>query len=68
MYQVGALSQGVRLIIRASHGLGKPRTLWERVYPRTPAEPVPYTASPSSRVNPLPQGPQSGPPGAYQRP
>ncbi len=30
--------------------------LWERVYPRTPAQPVPYTVSPASRVNPLPQG------------
>ncbi len=33
------------------------RYLWERVHPRTPAQPVPSTASPASRVNPLPQGP-----------
>ncbi|SPO55945.1 protein of unknown function [Pseudomonas sp. JV551A1] len=31
------------------------RTLWERVHPRTPAQPVPSTAAPASRVNPLPQ-------------
>ncbi|KAF4561373.1 DUF3077 domain-containing protein [Pseudomonas sp. CES] len=30
--------------------------LWERVHPRTPAQPVPSTAVSSSRVNPLPQG------------
>ncbi|AJG12332.1 hypothetical protein RK21_00824 [Pseudomonas plecoglossicida] len=29
--------------------------MWERVHPRTPAQPVPFTVSPSSRVNPLPQ-------------
>ncbi|SPO54716.1 protein of unknown function [Pseudomonas sp. JV551A1] len=29
--------------------------LWERPRPRTPAQPVPSTASPASRVNPLPQ-------------
>ena len=31
------------------------QSLWERVYPRTPAKPVPCTALPASRVNPLPQ-------------
>ncbi|AHZ77954.1 lipoprotein UxpA [Pseudomonas putida] len=28
--------------------------MWERVHPRTPAQPVPATVSPASRVNPLP--------------
>ena len=31
------------------------QSLWERVHPRTPARPVPSTAAPASRVNPLPQ-------------
>ncbi|MNN45839.1 hypothetical protein D3C81_1601910 [compost metagenome] len=31
------------------------RPLWERVHPRTPAKPVPYTEPPSSRACPLPQ-------------
>ena len=30
--------------------------LWERVHPRTPAQPVPCIASPASRACPLPQG------------
>ena len=33
----------------------QPQYLWERACPRTPAQPVPYTALHSSRVNPLPQ-------------
>jgi len=31
--------------------------LWERACPRTPAEPVPYTALAVSRARPLPQSP-----------
>ncbi len=31
------------------------RSLWERACPRTPAQPVPCTASPDSRACPLPQ-------------
>ena len=34
----------------------QPPYLWERVHPRTPAQPVPATALDASRVNPLPQG------------
>jgi len=37
---------------------GMHHTLWERVHPRTPAQPVPSTASPASRACPLPQGPR----------
>ena len=32
------------------------QTMWERVHPRTPAQPVPCIASPASRACPLPQG------------
>ena len=34
----------------------QPQYLWERVHPRTPAQPVPATALDSSRASPLPQG------------
>ncbi len=43
---------------RSHRGLTSRRNvlyLWERVYPRTPAQPVPATASPASRACPLPQ-------------
>ncbi len=33
----------------------QPQYLWERACPRTPAQPVPYTVSDSSRACPLPQ-------------
>ena len=32
------------------------QTMWERVHPRTPAQPVPCIALDSSRLKPLPQG------------
>ncbi len=36
-------------------GFGITLYLWERPWPRTPAQPVPCTASPASRACPLPQ-------------
>ncbi len=36
------------------------RPLWERACPRTPAQPVPGTASPASRACPLPQVNRAG--------
>ena len=36
-------------------GFGITLYLWERPWPRTPAQPVPSTASPASRACPLPQ-------------
>ena len=57
--QAAALSFCACLRMRRPMG-GLSVALWERVYPRTPAKPVPPTESPSSRVNPLPQRPRKG--------
>ncbi len=49
------LLRGLARSHRYCAGFGITLYLWERPWPRTPAQPVPSTASPASRACPLPQ-------------
>jgi len=49
------LLRGLARSHRYCAGFGLTLYLWERPWPRTPAQPVPCTASPASRACPLPQ-------------